>query len=195
MPSQFLLSEMARLRAASELPLHRQLYEALRRLMLDGYLQAGERLASSRDLARGLSLSRNTVITALNQLIVEGYLISRVGSGTCVSDSVPRAAPKPRARLSAQRPHLSRRGETLLNSYTADQLEVQPFTAGIPDFSAFPTALWQRLQNKHWRMSYPEMLDYSSAGGHAPLRPFPPAGGNRRSRMPGAARVGAPRPF
>ncbi|MBH1957793.1 MAG: PLP-dependent aminotransferase family protein, partial [Burkholderiales bacterium] len=170
MLSEFLLVELARLRAASELPLHRQLYEALRRVMLDGYLQAGERLASSRDLAQGLGLSRNTVITALNQLTVEGYLVSRVGSGTYVSDNCPKAARKPRAQLAVQRPHLSRRGELLTSRYTADQLEVQPFTAGIPDFSVFPTALWQRLQNKHWRMSYPEMLDYSCAGGHAPLR-------------------------
>ncbi|MBH2019363.1 MAG: PLP-dependent aminotransferase family protein [Burkholderiales bacterium] len=170
MLSEFLLVELARLRAASELPLHRQLYEALRRVMLDGYLQAGERLASSRDLAQGLGLSRNTVITALNQLTVEGYLVSRVGSGTYVSDNCPKAARKPRAQLAVQRPHLSRRGEALTSRYTADQLEVQPFTAGIPDFSVFPTALWQRLQNKHWRMSYPEMLDYSCAGGHAPLR-------------------------
>ena len=111
MLSEFLLSELSRLRAASELPLHRQLYEALRRVMLEGYLQAGERLASSRDLAQGLGLSRNTVITALNQLTVEGYLVSRVGSGTYVSDNCPKAARKPRARLAAQRPHLSRRGE------------------------------------------------------------------------------------
>jgi GntR family transcriptional regulator/MocR family aminotransferase len=40
----------------------------------------------------------------------------------------------------------------------------------VADFSAFPIALWQRLQNKHWRMSYPEMLDYSSSGGYGPLR-------------------------
>jgi GntR family transcriptional regulator/MocR family aminotransferase len=31
-------------------------------------------------------------------------------------------------------------------------------------------ALWQRLQNKHWRMTYPDMLDYSYSGGYAPLR-------------------------
>ena len=40
----------------------------------------------------------------------------------------------------------------------------------LADFSAFPVALWQRLQNKHWRMTYPDMLDYSYSGGHAPLR-------------------------
>jgi GntR family transcriptional regulator / MocR family aminotransferase len=47
---------------------------------------------------------------------------------------------------------------------------VQPFTPGIADFSAFPLTLWQRLQNKHWRMTYPDMLDYASSGGYAPLR-------------------------
>jgi GntR family transcriptional regulator / MocR family aminotransferase len=47
---------------------------------------------------------------------------------------------------------------------------VQPFTPGIADFSAFPLSLWQRLQNKHWRMTYPDMLDYNASGGYAPLR-------------------------
>ena len=47
---------------------------------------------------------------------------------------------------------------------------MQPFTPGIADFSAFPVPLWQRLQNKHWRMTYPDMLDYNAAGGYAPLR-------------------------
>ena len=34
----------------------------------------------------------------------------------------------------------------------------------------FPGELWQRLQNKHWRMTYPDMLDYNDSGGYAPLR-------------------------
>lgn len=170
MLSEFLLSEMARLQAGHELPLHRQLYEGLRRALLDGHLQAGERLASSRDLAKDLDVSRNTVITALNQLAVEGYLISRTGSGTYVSDSIPKAVAKHRISDEKQACNLSLRGTSLTSSHTADQLEVQPFTAGITDFSAFPVALWQRLQNKHWKMNYPDMLDYSYSGGHAPLR-------------------------
>ena len=170
MLSEFLLSEMVRLQAMHDLPLHRQLYEALRRALLDGHLQAEERLPSSRDLAQDLDVSRNTVITALNQLAVEGYLTSRTGSGTYVSSSIPRPTAKYRSCLDKQAPNLSLRGVRLTNTHTADQLEVQPFTAGVTDFSAFPVALWQRLQNKHWRMSYPEMLDYSYAGGHAPLR-------------------------
>jgi GntR family transcriptional regulator / MocR family aminotransferase len=176
MLSEFLLTEMTRLGAQDALPLHRQLYEALRRAMLDGKLGAGERLPSSRDLAQDLNLSRNTVVAAINQLSVEGYLESRVGSGTYVNDNVPRvnagAAARPHAR-GAPTPapgRLSTRGQALASTFCATQLEVQPFTPGIADFSAFPLTLWQRLQNKHWRMTYPDMLDYNDSGGYAPLR-------------------------
>ncbi|MDP3628209.1 MAG: PLP-dependent aminotransferase family protein, partial [Hydrogenophaga sp.] len=170
MLSEFLLSEMTRLAVQDALPLHRQLYEALRRALLDGKLAAGERLPSSRDLAQDLNLSRNTVVAAINQLTVEGYLLSQVGSGTYVAESVPKATPRPRALTQQQAGQLSRRGEALASTFCATELEVQPFTPGIADFSAFPVALWQRLQNKHWRMTYPEMLDYNDSGGYAPLR-------------------------
>ncbi len=176
MLSEFLLSEMTRLGAQDALPLHRQLYEALRRAMLDGKLTAGERLPSSRDLAQDLNLSRNTVVAAINQLSVEGYLLSRVGSGTYVNDNVPRghsgavARHHARGAFGAAPGRLSVRGLALSTAFCATQLEVQPFTPGIADFSAFPLTLWQRLQNKHWRMTYPDMLDYNDSGGYAPLR-------------------------
>jgi GntR family transcriptional regulator / MocR family aminotransferase len=176
MLSEYLLAEMSRLGARDALPLHRQLYEALRRAMLDGKLGAGERLPSSRDLAQDLKLSRNTVVAAINQLSVEGYLASRVGSGTYVNDSVPRTTPGRGARQAGGQPatvqagRLSARGKALSASFCATELEVQPFTPGIADFSAFPLTLWQRLQNKHWRLTYPDMLDYNDSGGYAPLR-------------------------
>jgi len=74
------------------------LYEALRRAILDGHLVADERLPSSRDLMHNLQLSRNTVVAALGQLTVEGYLVSRVGSATFVNSigpSLARATPRP----------------------------------------------------------------------------------------------------
>jgi GntR family transcriptional regulator/MocR family aminotransferase len=171
MLSELLLTEIGRLKAQTRLPLHRQLYEALRRAILEGKLSPDERLPSSRDLVQDLQMSRNTVVAALNQLTVEGYLVSRVGSGTFVSAKVPhRAAPGRRSTKPHPAVHLSHRGEALGKRFCASELEIQPFTPGIADFSAFPVALWQRLQNKHWRMTYPEMLDYSSSGGYAPLR-------------------------
>jgi GntR family transcriptional regulator / MocR family aminotransferase len=140
MLSEFLLAEMSRLGSQDALPLHRQLYEALRRAMLDGKLGAGERLPSSRDLAQDLRLSRNTVVAAINQLSVEGYLASRVGSGTFVNDNVPRATPGRSARAGAgraatngtQAARLSTRGQALASAFCATELEVQPFTPGIP---------------------------------------------------------------
>lgn len=170
MLSELLLTEINRLSQQSRLPLHRQLYEALRRAILDGKLGADERLPSSRDLVQDLHLSRNTVVAALNQLTVEGYLVSRVGSGTFVHPNVPQAPSRARHSAPQASERLSQRGQNLNTRFLASELEVQPFTPGIADFSAFPVALWQRLQNKHWRMSYPDMLDYSNAGGYAPLR-------------------------
>ena len=171
MLSELLLTEMVRLSQQDNMPLHRQLYEAMRRAILDGKLAAGDRLPSSRELTHDLGLSRNTVVAALNQLCVEGYLISRVGSGTYVNDNVPKAQPRTRKNATGgQLAGLSKRGTALSSTFCATQLEIQPFTPGIADFSAFPVALWQRLQNKHWRMTYPDMLDYSYSGGHAPLR-------------------------
>ena len=171
MLSELLLTEMTRLRLRDSMPLHRQLYEAMRRALLDGKLGAGDRLPSSRELTQDLHLSRNTVVAALNQLTVEGYLVSRVGSGTYVNDTLPRATTNQRsAHAPSHVARLSQRGTALSGTFCANQLEIQPFAPGIADFSAFPVALWQRLQNKHWRMTYPEMLDYSYSGGHAPLR-------------------------
>ena len=167
MLSELLLTEMTRLRLRDSMPLHRQLYEAMRRALLDGKLGAGDR----RELTQDLHLSRNTVVAALNQLTVEGYLVSRVGSGTYVNDTLPRATTNQRsAHAPSHVARLSQRGTALSGTFCANQLEIQPFAPGIADFSAFPVALWQRLQNKHWRMTYPEMLDYSYSGGHAPLR-------------------------
>lgn len=170
MLSEYLLTNMGTLGADNPLPLHRQLYEALRRALLEGKLAAGDRLPSSRDLAQDLNLSRNTVVAALGQLTVEGYLVSQVGSGTFVNHQVPRHAPQTRSARPVQAGRLSQRGDLLAHHHRATDLEVQPFTPGTADFSAFPVALWQRLQNKHWRKAYPDMLDYNDSGGYGPLR-------------------------
>jgi GntR family transcriptional regulator/MocR family aminotransferase len=170
MLSELLLTEMTLLPNRDKLPLHRQLYEAMRRAILSSKVAAGERLPSSRDLTHDLQMSRNTVVAALNQLTAEGYLNSRVGSGTFVSASMPSTDTRRGRSVHHQPEKLSQRGMALSNTFCAADLEVQPFTPGIADFSAFPIALWQRLQNKHWRMTYPDMLDYSSSGGYGPLR-------------------------
>lgn len=66
-------------------PLHRQIYEKIRSMVLSGTLQANAKLPATRELAEQLSVSRTTVLQAYEQLIAEGYIHTREGSGTYVS--------------------------------------------------------------------------------------------------------------
>ncbi|SUB73864.1 HTH-type transcriptional regulatory protein gabR [Pluralibacter gergoviae] len=70
--------------------LHKRLYNAIRHAILDGSLAPESRLPASRDLAAELHISRNTVLTVYEQLLAEGYIASRRGSGTFVARSAPR---------------------------------------------------------------------------------------------------------
>src|SRR5438067_1037548 len=73
----------------SAVPLHRQLYDELRSAVLAGRLSPGARLPSTRSLSADLGISRNTAAGAFDQLLAEGYLEGKVGSGTYVAGSLP----------------------------------------------------------------------------------------------------------
>lgn len=66
--------------------LYEQIYESIRRDMIDGRFSRGERLPSSRQLAASLQVSRSTVDAAYAQLVSEGYLRAKQGSGYYVCD-------------------------------------------------------------------------------------------------------------
>lgn len=68
----------------SQIPLHRQICGALRKSILNGTIREGARLPSTRALASSLSVSRNTALAAYDELIAEGLVQSRHGSGACV---------------------------------------------------------------------------------------------------------------
>src|SRR5436190_5253732 len=70
-------------------PLHRQVYSAIRELILAGRLRSGDRLPSTRVMAKDLGVSRTTVLNAVDQLALEGYVSGKVGSGTRVSACIP----------------------------------------------------------------------------------------------------------
>ena len=84
---------------SARVPLHLQLAEQFRAAIRDGRLQAGHRLASTRDLAKELAVSRSVAQAAYDQLHAEGWIAGRTGSGTYVADVVPLPpAPRHRAR-------------------------------------------------------------------------------------------------
>src|SRR5262245_51150177 len=77
---------------AAGAPLFRQVYGGLRAAILNGQLAPGGRLPATRTLAGELGVSRNTVVGAYEQLLAEGYLEGRVGSGTYVARTLPEEA-------------------------------------------------------------------------------------------------------
>lgn len=74
---------------SSETPLYRQIEIWFRWAILSGKLQPGQRLPSTRALAKELRVSRIPVVSAYELLIEEGYLQTFIGAGTCVSTAHP----------------------------------------------------------------------------------------------------------
>src|SRR5579862_2817348 len=83
---------LVRLDRSARQPLRAQLEASLREAIRSGRLRAGERLPSSRGLARELGVSRGMVQDCYGQLLAEGYLTSRGGSATRVADITDRPA-------------------------------------------------------------------------------------------------------
>src|SRR5215469_2640529 len=99
--SQVSLRERIALDPASSVSLHRQISQWVRRAILDGQLQPGQRLPSTRTLASELGVSRNTASTAYEHLHAEGYLERTVGSGTKVATCFPELRPADRGTWQA----------------------------------------------------------------------------------------------
>lgn len=157
------------------LPLHRQLYEELRGAILSQRLKPGERVPSTRLLARSLKLSRATVTQSYEQLISEGYLQAVVGSGTTVCAELPdellRTSPlKAAAAPFAKRENpaaikLSQYGVSLNDSVPLEPPEpVLPlnFKSGRPALEEFPMLQWRRVLLRHCREDHVDLLDYST---------------------------------
>lgn len=176
----FLSALLAQADYLPRLPQQRRLYEAVKAAILTQQLSAGSKLPSTRSLSQELCIARNTVIAAFEQLAAEGFVTTSSGSGTYVSTSLPATSlpqEKPDTTLCntteqtlAATDLLSRRGMQLTNFEAGERFEIQPFAPGDDDFSNFPHKIWQRLQNRVWRESWSELLDYGKAGGYLPLR-------------------------
>lgn len=161
-----------------DVPLYLQLYEQVRRAVLNRRLGPGARLPSSRTLASELGLSRATVIQAYDRLWSEGYIEARVGSGSRVTASLPEerlaaattAQRAPQGRATAR---LSRRAQALVPSLAgAGHLDVaRPFLPGYPAIDLFPIAVWRRLAWRRLRSrNQSDLLRPSEPAGNAALR-------------------------
>jgi GntR family transcriptional regulator / MocR family aminotransferase len=160
-------------------PLHRQLYDGVRSGILSGRLPAGTRLPSTRTLAGGLGVSRTTVVAAFQQLLAEGYLEGRTGSGTFVAGALPddllgvRGTARDGDRPVRSGRGLSRRGEMMAAtqvSVARDLGVARAFRPGVPALDEFPSGVWRRLVSRVWRGAPSGLLGYGDPAGYGPLR-------------------------
>jgi GntR family transcriptional regulator/MocR family aminotransferase len=154
------------------------LHLVLRRLILDGELPAGSPLPPTRRLASELGVSRSTLVRVYEQMLVEGYLQSRGGSGTLVSEALPAALPGSARRTHPATNHstpaslatsLSRRGREIAQHATSSRIQGGAFLPGAPDVGLFPFATWRRLLAKNIRFEQRHLARYSH-GGYGPLK-------------------------
>jgi len=171
--SQLFLSSLV-VDRTSTTGLAEQVYELVRKAILNGHLRPGTRIPSTRALAAHLSVARNTVTSAYDQLVSEGYLSGRTGSGTTVAESLPETLLAVPAVDSARakQVRLSKRGTVLAATpdMTPAYQRPRPFVAGVPDLSEFPFDVWLRLITKHWRSPLMSMVCCSDPAGYPPLR-------------------------
>jgi GntR family transcriptional regulator/MocR family aminotransferase len=128
------------------------LERALRDAVREGRLKAGTRLPSSRSLASDLGIARNTVAEAYGQLVAEGWLTSRQGSGTRVADAIRPAEPNDPPPATTARP---------------PRYDLKP---GSPDLSAFPRAAWLSATRRALAKAPYSALGYSDPRGIPELR-------------------------
>jgi GntR family transcriptional regulator/MocR family aminotransferase len=139
------------------------LYEALRTAILDGRLARGARLPATRDLARQYGVARGTVVAVFEQLQSEGYVTSRVGSGTRVSDQIPEEIWQP------ARPRVAT-GRRPPPSPLPVPAPLRPFRPFEPALDEFPIELWTRIAARRLRRATRALLGSGDVRGYLPLR-------------------------
>jgi GntR family transcriptional regulator/MocR family aminotransferase len=174
--------EMIRLDRTADEPLHEQLYRQIRDELISAtFNNNSSRLPSSRDLAADLGVSRFTVNVAFSRLHAEGYLQSKVGSGTFVTEPLPETFLS--ARTAKVEPHveraprLSHRVKNIPDQRAGKQFDLgiagPPGVTFVPAVAAldeFPIEIWERLRAQVLAKKGAHLLQYASSRGDPDLR-------------------------
>ncbi|HTD75508.1 MAG TPA: PLP-dependent aminotransferase family protein [Steroidobacteraceae bacterium] len=158
---------------ASE-PLSRQIYLWFRQAILRRVMAGGERLPSTRELSEQLHVSRTVVVLAYEQLLAEGFVVGRAGSGTYVAHVL--SARRAGARAGPVKMRLSRYGRAAQAAAKANFPGTQAprlrydFAYGRSDVEVFPFEMWRRMLLRNARKASVRALDYGPTTGSAALR-------------------------
>jgi len=150
---------------ASGTPLFRQIYESFRQRILHGELHEGEKLPSTRELASSLQVSRTVIVEAYEQLLAEGYIEGRHGSGTFVAEGTHLLHAVPAGSLSVSPVSPQSREDT-----PVPERDLIDFRHGVPALDLFPRKLWGELAKRICVDTSAEAFGYGRPEGRHELR-------------------------
>lgn len=157
-----------------------QIFRQLRTAIVDGRLEGGARLPSTRDLAKQLGVSRKTTLDAFERLVAEGFLNTRAGDGTFVADGlarVPHAAASTPSLVEATPPVHAVDARALWNDLPDALAMPAPqdtpafdFRGGVTDKTLFPFDAWRRCLHHALRQQARGPGQYHDPAGDPQLR-------------------------
>lgn len=145
------------LKKDSDLPMYCQLYRYIREEIKSGKISVGTRLPSIRQLSQNLMISKNTIESAYQQLVDEGYIESRPRSGLYVSElekdfSCEKTSPQIKKEFQLQ----------LKYDYDFDPNSV--------DLDNFPFSVWKKLTTECLTPERGYLFKYDDTRGEVKLR-------------------------
>lgn len=135
-------------------------------------MQSGVRLPSTRELARALGVSRNTVVTAYDLLLSEGYVRAAGRAGTRVARFMSarlRSEATPDPGFDARLHPAWRKPFRLIPTGAREHCRYD-FTVGVPDAASFPFPVWRRLTARALRAASKTRAEYGDPHGRLALR-------------------------
>lgn len=154
--------------------LHKDVTEATRKALIQGWLRPGDRLPSAKEMGKQLGVSRTTMVKVYQQLVAEGYLETRVGSGTFVRQTVAaesqvpdlqkesaidvavdfRSVPNADSNAVDLTERLSDYGQeiSMYESARVISSEASPLGFALPAPEVLPARQWQQVLSLHCRL-------------------------------------------
>ncbi|MGL5454463.1 MAG: PLP-dependent aminotransferase family protein [Citrobacter telavivensis] len=138
----------------------KNIYKDIREKILSGNLRTEEKLPSTRECSKNLSVSRNTILTAYEMLVSEGLVMSKPGSGFFVSSDI--IAKKHPLQVS--------------DSCTASLSDISiptnaiNFDSGLPALDLFPKRKWNKAATKALKEAPISALGYDDPQGRSEFR-------------------------
>ncbi|OUQ85132.1 GntR family transcriptional regulator [Brevibacillus brevis] len=145
------------------IPLIRQIYSELRTKILSGELTAGFKLPSTRKVASELHLSRNVVLEAYEQLLAEGYIESRRGSGYFIASGIYLEQHARMTEAGAGLPKVDQH-------FNEAESKLIDFRSGVPALERFPRNLWGKTVQRVCQEAPLSVFGYNRPEGRTELR-------------------------